>query len=441
MFLTSQGGGWTMRLKGLGRVLATAAVGIAALADGGASARADMVFLSNQLRPVEEAQKVRNVILKGFPDAVDFVPEDPGPFVNRIRAEARSGTVSVGLVGGQHGDLAAVAEHLEPVDDLMQKLAGRNFAASFVELSRLGTGSHLYVPWMQATYIMAANRKALEHLPQGADLDSLTYAQLAAWGANIEKATGERKLGFPAGPKGLMHRFFEGYLYPSYTGGVVRTFKSPDAQTMWSEFAALWKHVNPRSTSYDFMQEPLLAEEVWVAFDHTARLMNALREKPDQFVAFPAPLGPKGRGFMPVIAGLSIPKGTPDRAASARLIEHLTSPEVQVLTLREVAFYPVVEVELPSGDLPEGVRMAGEAIRKQAQAADSLPSLLPVGLGAKNGEFDKVYRDTFQRIVIRGQDPADALETEGKKLASILEETKAPCWQPDRPSDGPCPVE
>ena len=30
-------------------------------------------------------------------------------------------------------------------------------------------------------------------------------------------------------------------------------------------------------------------------------------------------------------------------------------------------------------------------------------ALLPVGLGAKGGEFNKVYFDTFQRIVLRGE--------------------------------------
>lgn len=410
------------------------------VAFAGTDALADTVMLSTQLRPVEEAQKVRNVILKGFDGEVEFVPEDPGPFVNRVRAEGGSGQVSIGLIGAQHGDMAPIQAFLDPVDDLMAKLEGRGFNQTFVKLGKLGTDQQHYVPWMQATYIMAANKEALQHLPQGADVNSLTYAQLKEWGANIEQATGERKLGFPAGPKGLMHRFFEGYLYPSYTGGLVRSFKSPEAVTMWTEFKELWSHVNPRSTSYAFMQEPLLAGEVWVAFDHTARLLEALRQRPDDFVAFPAPAGPAGRGFMPVVAGLSIPKGTPDRSASERLIDHLTSPETQVVTLREVGFYPVVEVELPE-DLPEGTRLAGAAIKAQSEAADAVPSLLPVGLGERSGTFDKVFLDTFQRVVLRGQDVEQALATEAEKLAAILQEAGAPCWAPDEPSDGPCPVE
>ena len=411
-----------------------------ALSVAAGAARAETLFLSTQLRPIEEAQKVRNVILKDFPGQVEFIPEDAGPFLNRIRAEGQTGRVTVGVIGGLHGDLPPVLAQLDSVDDVMQKLGDRGFAETFVDLSKLGGEHHVYVPWMQASYIMAANRQALEHLPEGADVQALTYEQLKAWGKNIQEATGERKLGFPAGPKGLMHRFFQGYLYPSYTGGVVRSFKNADAEAMWTDFKEIWQYVNPRSTSYDFMQEPLLAGEVWVALDHTARLMDALRQRPDEFLAFPAPAGPKGRGFMPVLAGLAIPKGAPDRAASVELIEYLTRPDVQAITLREVAFFPVVEADLPE-DLPEGVRMASAAITAQSTADDALPSLLPVGLGDKGGEFNKVFTDTFQRIVIRNQDIRSALDTEGQKLAAIMESTGAPCWLPDASSDGACPVE
>ena len=63
------------------------------------------------------------------------------------------------------------------------------------------------------------------------------------------------------------------------------------------------------------MQEPLLTGEVWVAFDHIARLADAFNQRPDDFVAFPAPAGPTGRGFMPVIAGIADPD---DRARHGR---------------------------------------------------------------------------------------------------------------------------
>ncbi len=159
----------------------------------------------------------------------------------------------------------------------------------------------MYIPWMQATYLMVANKQALPFLPAGADINTLTYAQLAAWAAAIQAKTGKRMLGFPAGPKGLMERFFEGYLYPSFTGGVVVPFKGRggggDVDAVRRRCG---RRSTPNSTNYDFMQEPLLTGDVWIAWDHIARMQDALRQKPDDFVAFPAPAGPKGRGYMPV---------------------------------------------------------------------------------------------------------------------------------------------
>ena len=41
-------------------------------------------------------------------------------------------------------------------------------------------------------------------------------------------------------------------------------------------------------------------------------------------------------------------------------------------------------------------------------------SLLPVGLGAKGGEFNKVYMDTFQRIVLRNEPVKDRARRAGQ---------------------------
>src|SRR5688500_7213113 len=61
----------------------------AAMADAG-----EIIWLSTQLRPVEEGEKLRNVILKDFKGKVEYLPEDTGPFVDRMLAEARGGNVT-----------------------------------------------------------------------------------------------------------------------------------------------------------------------------------------------------------------------------------------------------------------------------------------------------------------------------------------------------------
>ncbi len=427
--------GFTTRLR---RSAAVAALTLAWLAT---PAAAEVVFLSTQLRPIESAQKLRSDILKDFPGGVEFVTEQPPQLGVHIRAEQQGGKPVSSLIGALHGELQPLAaDSLVPLDDVLEKLKDRGLNAGMVEAGKLGTAKQMFIPWMQATYIMVANKQALPFLPEGADINALTYDQLAQWGANIQAKTGKRMLGFPAGPTGLMHRFFEGYLYPSYTGGVVTTFKSPEAIAMWTKFRELWKTVNPNSTNYGFMQEPLISGDVWIAFDHVARLIDALSRKPEDFVAFPAPSGPKGLGYMPVVAGLAIAKGAPQAEQAKQLIEYLTRPDVQVKTAKAVAFFPVAKVDLPT-DIDPGLKLEIDAVQKMTSAKNALVSLLPVGLDQRGGEFDKVYLDTFQRIVLRGEDPKAALERQGEALKRIIAETKAPCWMPDRPSDGPCPIQ
>lgn len=400
------------------------------------AAQAEVLFWSTQAKPVEEAQAMREQVLAGAGE-VDYQPNDGGPWLTRLQAELQAGSGTIGVLGALHGDFSAMnPDDLVDLDDLGVMSA----SGTFNDLAKLGTDSMQYIPWMQASYIMAASKEALQYLPEGADVDALTYDQLIQWAANAHEAAGEPKFGFPAGPKGLKHRFFQGYLYPSFTDGVVRTFASDAAVTAWEKMRELWAHTNPASTNFSFMQEQLLSGDAWIVFDHTSRLAQAFNERPDDFVAFPAPAGPTGRGFMPVLAGVAIPRTAPDMDAASALVAYMLKPETQVATLRATNFFPVVEVELP-GDLPPSVKAAGDAVAKMSASADANPGLLPAGLGDKGGDFNRIFVDSFERIVLAGQDIRAVLDDQKGRLAAIMEETGAPCWAPDAPSDGACPVE
>jgi multiple sugar transport system substrate-binding protein len=221
---------------------------------------------------------------------------------------------------------------------------------------------------------------------------------------------------------------------------MVTNFKSDDAAAMmeWAR-DSLWPTIHPQSINYEFMQEPLLSGEVWVAFDHTARLLDAFNAEPDRFVAFPAPAGPAGRGFMPVVVGLGIPADAPNPDAGADLIEYLTRPAVQGQVLNDLGFFPVVSGVDFSG-LPEGIAIEADAVTAQASAADALPALLPVGLGERGGEINQIFRNAFDRIVLDGEDIETVLAEEAANLQALMDETGAACWAPDPVSDGPCQV-
>ncbi|MES9935626.1 MAG: extracellular solute-binding protein [Sedimenticola sp.] len=394
-----------------------------------------LLFFSTQFAPVDEARRVREEVLSGYGRPVDFQPfEERETFFSLVKGSSKAG-----LLGGLHGDMVSLAKEnqLQPVDDLAD---GLGMVDAYIELGKLGTDQQYYIPWMQATYLMAANRRALEYLPQGADINALTYDQLKLWAENMRRASGEPKLGLPAGPKGLLHRLLQGYLYPSFTGGMVRSFKSDEAVAMWQYLRALWESVNPRSLSFDSMHEPLLSEEVWVAWDHTARLMPAIEKRPDDFVVFPVPAGPKGRGFMVVLGGLAIPDKAPDPEASRGLARYLASPEGQLAMLRNTGFFPVLK-DTGSGALSPSVDLFKQAVTRQSAAPDALSALLPVGLGQYGGDFSTVYKLAFSRIILRNKKIETVLKQQGRKLARLMEVVAAPCWSPDKASEGPCPVE
>jgi len=415
---------------------AVQAMAILGLAAAGAAQADSLLFWSNQATPVNEQKDMRELVLKGSPVPVEFITNGDGPYLTRLNAELQAGKGTIGVLGSLHGVLSGNTKDLVGLGNLG---ANANISPAFMKLGKLGTNEQKYIPWMQATFLMAANKKALPYLPAGADIHKLSYDQLVAWAKNLAEKTGGPKFGFPAGPQGLKHRFFQGYLYPSYADSMVTEFRSAGAEAGWNMFKELWKYTHPSSTNYNFMQEPLNSEQVWVAFDHIARLADAFDAKPNDFVAFPAPAGPTGRGFMPVLAGLAIPKTSPDRAAAEKLIAHLLKPETQIATLRATNFFPTVELKLPA-DLPAAARITSEAIARQAGSPDANPGLLPVGLGSLGGKFNQVYVDTFERIVLAGQPVRGVLNEQADALRKLMVEANAPCWEPDKPSVGACPV-
>ncbi len=413
----------------------------AALLMCAASSWAQTNIISTQMRPIEEAEKFR-AIMKSNADAVNFVPEDPNTYLTRMRAELGATQGKVHLTVGLDGELDPINAlgGLRDADDVIKTLStSREFNAGSLALSKLGGTNTRMIPLMSNTFQMVANKKALKYLPQAADTNNLTWTQVAAWAKAMKAGEGEAKFGLPAGPSGLIHRFLQGNVIPGYTGGVVRTFKNADAEKMWADLKVLWTDTHPRSTSYNFMEAPLKTGEVWLAFDHTARLLPALKDKPDDFVAFPAPAGPKGRYYMPVFVGVGIPKNTPDLAASMRALDTMTKPAAQAALLRDVGFFPVVKADLSAMD--KGTQLAAAGVAATFGGKNAQPALLPTGLGAKNGEFNKAFIDTFQRILVKNEDIKTVLAEQGKMLDAVMKEAGAKCWAPDAASTGACPVQ
>ncbi|MEU7769304.1 extracellular solute-binding protein [Nocardia sp. NPDC049190] len=421
---------------GIGATALTAAActGFATSGSGG------MIFLSTQFRPAAEAERFRH-LLAGTAPGVSYVTIEDSPFASQVRSQVGAGSTQIGLLGGLHGDLAPLAGgYLDDLSGLLGDLGNRGWSADYLRLAKVGTDRTWYIPWAAASYVLAAHVDALEHLPSGADATSLTYDQFLDWAIAARRANGNRPvLGLPAGPKGLLHRFIQGYLLPSFTGGQITTFRSNEAVTAWQYFRELWANCAPSSTTYDFMQEPLDSGEVRVAWDHVVRLVHAPERDPQNWHMLPAPRGGHGLGYMAVLAGLAIPQGSTDPELAQRTIDAFTRPDTQTALLRSNGFFPVVHTTIPD-DLPPAVGLEADAVRRQQQAPDAILSLPPVGLGQREGEVSKVFQDSFRSIVLGGADIRSTVDQQARVLQGILDDLKVPCWAPD-PAAAMCRVE
>ena len=430
----------SLLLAGLGAALSAPFLASCAGFDtsGAAGGEGTVEFLSTQFTPVQERQRYEAVLKQFVKVPVAYNSVDPGVFASTVKSQAGAGQVRTSLLGGLHGELAPMADSLDDVDGLLRDLSGQGYPQEMLTLAKLGGSTSKYVPWMQATYVVAVNKKALQWLPSGVDPNDLTYDGFLAWAKAAKQGAGKPVFGFPAGPKGLYHRFFQGYLLPSFTGGQITTFRNQDAVAAWEYMKELWDCMNPASTNYDYMQEPLARGEVLVVWDHVARLVDAPAKNPDEWLMVPAPRGPKGRGYMLIVAGLALPKGGTNRGLAEQAIRDLSAPQPQIQTLRQNAFFPVVQTELPT-DLRGAIALEAVAVRRQQRSAGALVALPPVGVGSQDAAVGQAFKNCFQQICLGNQSIQPVLDGQAKVLNDILLKLNIPCWAPD-PASAKCEV-
>jgi multiple sugar transport system substrate-binding protein len=238
-----------------------------------------------------------------------------------------------------------------------------------------------------------------------------------------------------------VYRFLQGYAYPSFTGTTLTGFKSPEAVQMWQTLRRLWSVTNEWSTTYKTMQEPLRTGEVWIAWDHQARLQSVLADS-THFKAVPAPSGPRGLGYMTALVGLAIPRGARHRAGAEALIDWLTRPAQQATAGASLGFLPTVQgVNLTGSAASASLTAEAGVEARYTSDRNAVAALPPVGLGSDTDKFTEVYQDTFRRIILNDQDIPAVLNDEAARLQSLIDHARAPCWLPDPRSSDPCQME
>jgi len=143
---------------------------------------------------------------------------------------------------------------------------------------------------------------------------------------------------------------------------------------------------------------------------------------------------------MVVLSGLSIPRDSTVTNGAYNLIEYLTRPEIQIVTLNNTGFFPVV-------DFPEekieskALKQFGKAISLQSKLPGGIPTLLPMGLGELGSEFNSIYLLAFSSIILENKNISSTLDNLSVRLQNIMDKAGANCWPPDISTESPCLLE
>lgn len=390
---------------------------------------AKVTFGSTQMTPAAEREFLLNQLAafsKSSGVSVELLNFEYTDLLARLEAEQKTGKIAINLVADLQANLYVMASKGLFLDLKDVKLQGRTFVKTLDKYS-YQSGQKVFIPWLQATFVIAINKKAFDYLPTGLKREDVllgtskwTYDALMLWARNMMEKTKAPQLGFPLGPKGLWHRFLHGHLYPSYTGAQAAKFDSGEALKMWTYLKTLFQYVHPACTTWDNMDQPLLRNEVLIAWDHTARVKQAVVERPNDFVIAPVPRGPMGRGYILVLAGLAVPKGVTNMDEIVKVIDFLTSPDMQIAILQNVGFFPVIQEA--ANVMPEGaLKILTQGVVNQTSTDDAIVSTIP-GLGARGGEFNEIYRTAFTRIVFNNEPASKVLTELGAKLRKIFSE-------------------
>ena len=194
----------------------------------------------------------------------------------------------------------------------------------------------------------------------------------------------------------------------------------------------LWKYVHPQSLTYNFMQDPLLSEEVLLALGSRRTAEDGTRPAAGRLRRVPRPERAQ-RSRVPAGArGTRDPEDAPNPNGAKALIRHLTGISAQARCSPLTGFFPVVGGRLEA-DLP-GLLAEADAVRssrrrrtrsRRCSRSDSAPR-------AATSTRSTATRSRRSSATERTSGASSA--SRAQLLDQIFVKTNAPCWAPDPPS-------
>ena len=384
-----------------------------------------LVFSSRLFSPPREQEYFINEIIKPFEEehgvTVNFQIIDDQTLLDRAEVQQTTDHVTTDIVVAHNSRMPEWIENGWVVDltDVAEGWTDRTFSTAFSQDTNKG-GKQYFLPVGADVYLLLANNKALDYLPNGVELDSITWEEYAEWAVNIAEGEGEGKVcitGIPA--KSWIYMF--GGTALSYGAGFPDA-NSEGAMGAWNVWETIGKAGGfmPTVMNIDSCVDPMMREEAWLTVFHNARAGQVFSSNETQFTLAPAPGGPEGIGTIAGVSGYAVMKDAPNYDLAVQFLEYLTRPDIQVKLAKGTGgFIPPVEEAIEY----LGNEAIDEVINKAILVLNNgVVSGVPAGdyqdWGAVKMCFDDVFEDTLlpgNEITQERLDTAQACVDELKK--------------------------
>jgi multiple sugar transport system substrate-binding protein len=382
-----------------------------------------LVFNSRLFSPPQEQEFFINEVIKPFEAehgvTVEFAIIDDDTLLQRAEVQQTTDHVTTDIICAHNGKMpdwidAGWVEDLTPYVD---EWTDRNFSPTF-ETDTNRDGKQYFLPVGADVYLLLANNKALDYLPDGVDLDAITWDQYADWAVAIAEGEGEGKVCITGIPmKSWVYQY--GGTGLSYGAGFpdVNSEGAAAAWDVWEKIGKAGGFV-PSVLNIDSCVDPMQREESWLTVFHNARAGQVYTSNPTQFTLAPAPSGPEGIGTIAGVSGYAIMKGAPNYDLAVAFLEYLTRPDVQVEIAKGTGGFipPVQEAIGFLGEEPVDEVMTKAILVLENGVASGVPAYLYQDWGAVKQCYDDVFEDT----ILAGEDVEQARLDEAQACIDAL---------------------
>ncbi len=271
----------------------------------------------------EEQQFIREEVLPAFVEQTGIEVElevlAGDDIVKLMTSQKDSGEWTTDIVMTHSGDMPKyiAGEYVQPIDDLIGGL-DITVLDAFSDSTKMD-GKTYYIPISADVYLLIANIKALDYLPDGVSLESITWEQYKDWAIAMAEVEGP-KVSFPAEPvKATLYQM--GGISLSYGGGFPE-INSDGMKMAWDLVGEMIAADAIVETSFNYSNpiDQMKSEEAWLSFYHMVPVGDIYGSAPAKYEVAPAPAGPNGNGTIAgAWGGIGITAGTKKSSSSSRV--------------------------------------------------------------------------------------------------------------------------